>query len=136
MEIIKAPWEEEIVEYCHEFYRNGMNFDDGGFGFQCDEHGIVIGGDELKSNYQAVMFDSTHRGTTYGGIKKYVSHWKHGLTIKCNCGHTFELSRGYDTMCDNCGQWYNPWGQELRNDWQENDSLYDSDVNDLDGLRG
>jgi len=34
----------------------------------------------------------------------------------------------------NCGAWYNPFGQRLRDDWVGNTSFYDDEVSDLDGF--
>lgn len=43
-------------------------------------------------------------------------------TWKCNCGETVERYRGQgDQMCS-CGQWFNSFGQPLRDDWQDRSS--------------
>jgi len=55
---------------------------------------------------------------------------------KCNrCNATVERWRGEtDVVCPNCGTWYNSGGQQLRDDWQGNESYYDDDISDLEGF--
>jgi hypothetical protein len=38
-----------------------------------------------------------------------------------------------DVSCD-CGAEYNSWGQRLRDDWRGNPSLYDDDMDDMEGF--
>jgi len=53
----------------------------------------------------------------------------------CECGAEVERWRGQgDVRCMNCGAWYNPFGQRLRDDWMGNTSFYDDEVSDLDGF--
>lgn len=49
-----------------------------------------------------------------------------------NCGHDV-VSYGRDTECEQCGQPYNAFGQQLRRGWQDNPSYWDEEVSDLDG---
>lgn len=52
-------------------------------------------------------------------------------TITCErCGEEILLG-SRDTQCG-CGQWYNAFGQTLRDDWQNNPSNW-SDMGDLEG---
>ena len=51
------------------------------------------------------------------------------------CGGHMERWRGQgDVDCPNCGAWYNPSGQRLRDDWAGNYSNYDDEVSDLEGF--
>ena len=51
------------------------------------------------------------------------------------CGGHMERWRGQDDVCClNCGTWYNPSGQRLRDDWAGNYSNYDDEVSDLEGF--
>lgn len=54
----------------------------------------------------------------------------------CNrCSATVERWRGEgDVSCRNCGASYNCSGQELRDEWRENRSWIDEDVDDLVGF--
>lgn len=53
----------------------------------------------------------------------------------CDCGAEVCRYRGQsDVSCGECGQWYNAFGQRLRNDWMNNGSNWDSDVSDMDGF--
>lgn len=50
------------------------------------------------------------------------------------CGAPVARYRGErDVDCPGCGAWYNAGGQRLRDDWQENASTWDEDVDDLEG---
>lgn len=52
----------------------------------------------------------------------------------CECGSKVLRFRGEsDVRCGDCGNWYNAFGQRLRDDWQKNRSNWDDDVSDLDG---
>ena len=51
------------------------------------------------------------------------------------CGGHMERWRGQgDVDCLNCGAWYNPSGQRLRDDWAGNYSNYDDEISDLEGF--
>lgn len=57
-------------------------------------------------------------------------------TWKCDCGtvmYRYQGERG-DQTCPRCGQWYNAFGQRLRDDWMSNPALYDDDLDDLEGF--
>ncbi len=55
-------------------------------------------------------------------------------TWECHkCGNTVTACRGHDTTCDRCGAQYNGFGQRLRDDWQDNRSVYDENIGDLEG---
>lgn len=50
-----------------------------------------------------------------------------------NCGAQVEGWSGQDTQCGRCGQWYNAFGQMLRDNWQDNPSNYDDEIEDMEG---
>jgi len=55
-------------------------------------------------------------------------------TWTCDCGTTVSRYRGQsDVSCPSCGQWFNASGQRLRQDWQNNPSNYDDEIDDLTG---
>ena len=55
-------------------------------------------------------------------------------TKECDCGATVERYRGQgDVTCHRCGAWYNAGGQRLRDDWYDNPSWMDEDIDDLTG---
>ena len=55
-------------------------------------------------------------------------------TWECgNCGQTVERYRGEgDVSCD-CGAQYNASGQRLRDNWRDNRSWSDEDIDDMEG---
>lgn len=55
-------------------------------------------------------------------------------TWKCHCKRTVERYRGQDDVQCTCGQWYNSFGQRLRDDWMGNPSNYDDEIGDLEGF--
>jgi hypothetical protein len=51
-----------------------------------------------------------------------------------DCSRPVLRYRGtYDTSCVHCGAQYNAGGQRLRDDWRGNPSLYDDEIDDLEG---
>lgn len=56
-------------------------------------------------------------------------------TWVCDCGDPIEHWRGEgDHACSRCGRAWNAFGQRLRDDWAGNPSLYDDDLDDLEGF--
>lgn len=52
-----------------------------------------------------------------------------------DCGAMVERYRGDgDVSCDNCGALYNAFGQRLRDDALGNPSMYDDEIDDLEGF--
>ena len=50
------------------------------------------------------------------------------------CGYSVARYRGqHGVTCDNCGAEYNAGGQRLRDNWRNNSSWYDDEVDDLEG---
>lgn len=109
---------EEIREYSIEFtYPDGNS----GFSFPCDNHGELL--QEYK-NYTWCMdhpelfgeFNEFHVRVRY--IRR-----KHGT---CSCGHEVDLWDQYygACQCEQCGKWYNLFGQELLppDQWEEDPS--------------
>lgn len=52
----------------------------------------------------------------------------------CECGRIVERYRGMDDILCECGQWYNSFGNRLRNDWMDNPALYDDTISDMEGF--
>lgn len=56
-------------------------------------------------------------------------------TWECqDCHTTVERWRGQSDVQCGCGAWYNAGGQRLRDDWMNNESYYDEDVDDMEGF--
>lgn len=56
-----------------------------------------------------------------------------GWAVVCDCGRTVEHFRGMGDVSCSCGREWNAFGQELRGDWRGNPSLYDDDIDDMEG---
>lgn len=72
-------------------------------------------------------------------MSREVTRHKDGTTTwRCNtgkCDATVSRFRGQgDVKCWNCGQWFNAFGQRLRNDWMDNPSNHDENISDLEGF--
>lgn len=56
-------------------------------------------------------------------------------TWTCDCGQPMARYQGQtDQDCPSCGQWFNASGQHLRNDWMNNPSVWDDEIDDLEGF--
>lgn len=58
------------------------------------------------------------------------THWWHCQ----DCNTHIDRYRGEgEQACPGCGAQYNAFGQRLRDNWRDNPSLYDDDIDDLEG---
>lgn len=110
-----------VVEY-------DLRFDDGcgnGFAFPCDENGNLHNDLHLCAieNYKWCL-ENPDKFVRFNKIVKTTYAVKEPAHGTCHCGSEVYLSGGYygACQCDECGQWYNLSGQELRppEDWEEN----------------
>lgn len=113
-DILREPWIESVIEYS-------LIFDDGhgnGLSFPCDEHGNLFDdlSDAAKQNFQWAMHNP-EKFARFGKVEKRTYSIHHGPTLKCDCGEEFELYNGYLGACEcpKCDQWYNVFGQHLKN---------------------
>lgn len=112
MEIIREPYVEEDVYYTLDYDIKG---DPGsGFTFPCDNEGNI--GQLNEAAEESYHFCQQHIDNYNGPfIRKHITRYRHGATIKCDCGNIFELQNQYygACQCENCQQWYNLFGQYL-----------------------
>ena len=108
-----------------------LTFDDGcnnGFAFPCDKDGNRIINENTSQaaidNYNWCMKHPEKFERFNKVIKRKWSYRENNSGI-CNCGNRIELYNGYLGACEcpHCGQWYNIWGQELKNPetWSDGD---------------
>lgn len=110
-----------------------LMFDDGhynGFGFACDENGKVFDDlpPEALENYKWCL-ENPSKFERFNKVVPFTYTVRDNAYGTCHCGNRVDLYDMYygACQCDECGQWYNLSGQELRppEDWEENlDSDY------------
>lgn len=93
---------------------------DSGFEFPCDSSGTLIHNEHYDcwiENYE-MCISNPEKFRDDGVVKRSWWHTEPAL-VRCSCGEEFYLDG--DTECPNCGQWYNGFGQELKDpsQWEE-----------------
>lgn len=67
-------------------------------------------------------------------MREVTRHEDGSSSWNCVCGTTVFRYRGQsDVSCSRCGNWYNAFGQRLRDDWHGNRSNYDDEIGDMEG---
>lgn len=95
------------------------NYDDGGgFAFPCDKDGNLLSMDNpgAVNNYKWCL-EHPEKFDVNGHVKKETHSWREPNSGVCNCGNRIELFNEYMGACEcpHCGQWWNLFGQELKN---------------------
>lgn len=106
-------------------------FDDGGcngYWFPCDENGKIFDdtNDAAKANYKWCL-EHPEKFVRFNKVLKHERRTydeAHGI---CSCGNKVELYNQYlgACECEQCGQWYNLFGQKLipptewENEWED-----------------
>ena len=114
----------EVTEYELLFYVDSS----GGLGFPCDEVGNVdrskLQGAAIR-NLDYALSHPEHYPYCWNTVKKYRRSYREPASGICNCGERIELYNEYMGAyeCPNCGQWWNLFGQELKNPetWKDGD---------------
>ena len=100
-----------VVKYKREFEL--IKLPCAGFSFPCKENGELIVDefyDSWKPNYDnCIAHPEKYRDI---GIQKYTWDYRKPNVGTCSCGE--EIMLDGDTKCPKCGQWYNAFGQALR----------------------
>ena len=121
--------EKQHIEYELEFTDNKGN----GFAFPCNRLGEVSElTPEGKNNYEWCL---EHRGQfDVSGVVKRISWWyKEQNSGICKCGNRIELFDQYMGACEcpHCGQWWNLFGQELRDPSEWEMISYDDEYGEI-----
>lgn len=108
------------VEYELAFTIIGGDDDGCGFGFPCTKDGTLIHNEYYDcwiENYKMCM--KHPEKFEPDGVKEISWWYTEPAHARCSCGEEILLQG--DTCCPNCGQWYNGFGQALRNpeEWEE-----------------
>ena len=96
-----------------------LTYDDdhgNGFEFPCDANGNVRL-DMTEAALENLAYCRVHpeKFSRAGKVIRYDIPYIEPATGICICGHTVELYDQYQgaCQCENCGRWYNLFGQEL-----------------------
>lgn len=112
--IIKESEYVDYDEYELVFYREPGY----GFGFPCDKDGNLLPGltDAAIENHRWALEHKEKFPYAFNEIEHRVRHCREPAIGKCRCGSEFPLENQYQGACEcpGCGQWYNLFGQELR----------------------
>lgn len=94
-------------------------FDDGannGFGFPCNESGKILDDitDAAKENYIWCL-EHPEKFVRFNKVIKLERRTYDNAHGTCGCGNEVELYNEYlgACQCEQCGRWYNLFGQEL-----------------------
>jgi len=118
----------EIVE--DTYYELRFYVDEcGGFAFLCDKDGNVIFNENTTEaaieNYHWCMEHPEKFPYYFNHVVKQVHRYREPNSGTCHCGEKIALVNEYLGACEcpKCGQWYNLWGQELKNPetWSDGD---------------
>lgn len=118
---IKRGEMKEVVEYSLNFYVDR----DGGYGFPCDENGNVFESNPaLVANYKRCLERPEDFPYAFNQLEKRTHRYREPDTGVCShCGTEVMIQNEYMGAfeCPGCGQWYNLFGQELKNPhrWHE-----------------
>lgn len=109
--IVKSQLVTDIT-YSREFTHG-----DGGFSFPCDEHGNVFPFEfeEAQRNYEWCMAHPEEFETEWNRLRRWKNTYREPAHGTCVCGEEVYLEDEYMGACEcqNCGRWYNLFGQEL-----------------------
>lgn len=103
-----------ITEYRIEF----TNDNGGGFSFNAESNGqVILENDDQKINYKYAMEHPDEFSVQYNEFVKREYSYTEPAYGTCRCGNSVVLEDEYmgACSCENCGQWYNIFGQELIN---------------------
>ena len=114
----------EVTEYELVFYvERGC-----GLGFPCDENGYIDVEKmypPARKNYEEAMKHPEQYPYAWNKVEKNTRSYREPASGICNCGNRIELYNEYlgGCECPHCGQWWNLFGQELKNPerWSEGD---------------
>lgn len=95
----------------HELFFRCISHPGSGFAFECDATGYL---DESKlTPIQAASLAIARSGDHREPELRVIEHnWFDPGSVRCVCGVEHNLQRG-DSVCQDCGQWFNAVGQEL-----------------------
>lgn len=120
VKIISERERKQHIEYEQSFTCIDGEDDGCGFGFPCEKDGTLIHDENYDiwiENYKScVAHPEKFRADGVRKISWWYTEPAHAL---CSCGEEILLQG--DTVCLNCGQWYNGFGQALRDpdEWEE-----------------
>lgn len=120
VKIISERERKQHIEYEQSFTYIGGEDDGCGFGFPCEKDGTLIHDENYDiwiENYKSCV--AHPEKFQADGVRKISWRDTEPAHALCSCGEEILLQG--DTVCPNCGQWYNGFGQALRDpdEWEE-----------------
>lgn len=113
----------ERFEEITEFY---LVFDDGhgnGCCFPCDNEGVLLDPNPAALKNYRYCLDHPEKFVRFNKVVERNYTIRHPAKGTCKCGGEVEFFRTYygASQCDNCGRWYNVFGQELLppDEWED-----------------
>lgn len=110
MKIISERQRVETKEFCMDYnYKDG----DGGYSFECDSNGKILNAEHAERAKELDKDPNFEKGefTNYSN-----SYMQPAIGICDKCGKEVRLIDQYMGACEcECGQWYNMFGQQLKN---------------------
>lgn len=126
IEIISERERKESLEYERSFQLID-GYSGSGYGFPCDEQGNLCMDDEFVDfwykNYEYCLAHPEKYEDR--GVVKNSWEYTEPTHAMCSCGN--EIILNGDCMCEKCGQWYNAFGQALKDPchWYDEEDFYD-----------
>lgn len=122
--------EMQHVEYGIEFQAIGKE-EGCGCRFPCNKDGTLIHDENFNIWFQNYKYCLSHPELFENrGVVKASWWYTEPAHAICSCGEEILLQG--DTMCPKCGQWYNAFGQALKNPDEWEDDRFDGDFIDDD----
>lgn len=111
VEILSDRQRKQLIGY--DLYFQDRENKECGYGFLCDSDGNVLDDEHKDVWIQNYNYCITHPELyEYKGIRTWKTHYTEPAVGLCSCGEKVVLSG--DCTCPKCGQWYNSFGQALR----------------------
>lgn len=118
VKIISEREQKKQTEYRRAFQLIG-DYPGNGYSFPCEADGTLIKDENYKYWYQNYEYCLAHpEKYRDDGVEERSWWYSEPAIAECSCGR--EISLDGDQMCD-CGQWYNAFGQALKDPeyWEE-----------------
>ena len=126
IEIISERERKKVVEHTRFFQLIG-GYDGNGYEFPCDGQGNLCMDDEhVDCWYRNYEYCLAHPEKYKDmGYKRNSWWYTEPAHARCSCGN--EIILDGDCMCEKCGQWYNAFGQALKDPchWYDEEDFYD-----------
>jgi hypothetical protein len=105
---------ERVEAYTYRLSFDRIERDGSGFGFDCDEHGNLLGNEFATKERRELQ--AAELRLDPGFFAPYISKWNASYTNcavgRCTCGAEVQLEDPLFNQCDRCHRYWNICGQE------------------------